>query len=129
MIRSNAEFLEGKRILVVEDDYLIAQDLCDLLSSYGAEIVGPAGRVDDGLELAQNTARLDCAVLDLNLRGESAADIARVLRSRHVGVVIVSGYDSGDIAEEFADTPRLVKPVDSNRLCRTVEQEIKANGG
>lgn len=120
---------EGRRILVVEDDYLIAEDLCDWLSSCGAEVIGPAGRLNKGLELAQNAVGLDCAVLDLNLNGESAVEIARLLRSRKVGFVFVSGYDSGELAEEFADTPRLVKPVDNAELRRVLEQEIRAARG
>jgi CheY-like chemotaxis protein len=121
--------LEGRRILVVEDNYFIAQDVCRVLRDCGAEIVGPVGRAEQGLRLAEDTAGLDGAVLDFNLDGESAVEIARALRSRRIGFVIVSGYDSGGIPEEFADAPRLVKPVDNAELQRMVEKHSAGHGG
>lgn len=119
--------LDGRRILVVEDDYFLAQDMCQILETGGAQIVGPASRVAEGLALAQDTADLDFALLDLNLAGESASEIAVALTSRSVPFVLVTGYDVGGIAQEISNAPRLVKPIDEDDLIRTVEREIAAS--
>ena len=110
--------LAGRRILVVEDEYFIAQDICDVLSKWGAEIIGPASRLTDGLELAQRSTRIDCALLDYNLHGESSLDIAQSLLERGVPFVILTGYDAKGIPEELG--PRLIKPFDEDILCKTV---------
>lgn len=121
--------LTGKRILVVEDEYFIAYDICELLSECGAEIVGPASRLEQAVALARDTEGLDCAVLDMNLFGESAVEIARTLRDRRIGFVFLTGYDVGGISEEFSDAPRLVKPFDKEGLCQSVNQQIEARYG
>ena len=56
--------LSGKKILVVEDEYILAKDVCDVLRDCGAEIVGPVGHLEEGIALAENAMPLDCAVLD-----------------------------------------------------------------
>ena len=66
----NAAMLGGRRLLVVEDDYLVAMDLADELTDHGAEVVGPAGSVKEALALVAATPAIDGAVLDINLRDE-----------------------------------------------------------
>jgi CheY-like chemotaxis protein len=126
---SGQSLLAGKRILVVEDEYFIAQEICDLLDECGAKIVGPASRLKQGIALARETEPLDCAVLDLNLDGESVADVARTLRARKIGFILLTGYDVGGIAEEFSDAPRLIKPFDKEGLCEAVHRQIEASQG
>lgn len=88
MTSPTSGLLDGRRILVVEDDYLIAQELCDVLRDCGAEVVGPVSRLEMGLELARETEGLDCAILDLNLNGKPATEIARALKSRSISLIL-----------------------------------------
>jgi CheY-like chemotaxis protein len=83
--------LAGKRILVVEDEALVAMMLEDMLADLGCEVVGPAMRLDEGLELARLNG-LDAAVLDINLGGERSYPIADLLDARGVPLAFVTGY-------------------------------------
>lgn len=118
--------LAGKKILVDEDEYLLAEDVCEVLRECGAEIVGPVGRLEEGVAVAESDKRLDCAVLDLNLNGKSAVEIAKALTRNNVRFVFVTGYDVGGVAPEFENTPRLVKPFDRTKLCHAVQAQIEA---
>jgi CheY-like chemotaxis protein len=83
--------LAGKRILVVEDEALVAMMLEDMLAGLGCEVVGPAMRLNEGLELARLNG-LDAAVLDINLGGERSYPIADLLEERGVPLAFVTGY-------------------------------------
>jgi DNA-binding response OmpR family regulator len=117
--RPGGRALEGLCVLVVEDDYFIAIELCSALRAAGAEVIGPARDLETGLA-AIRTERLDCGVLDINLRGRLAFEIATELRARGIPAIFATGYDASMIPEELADTIRLEKPVDLNALCRAV---------
>jgi DNA-binding NtrC family response regulator len=111
--------LVGKRLLIVEDEYMIADDLASALEEAGAEVVGPAGTVEDALELVQlNRGRLDGAVLDVNLRDERVYPVADVLASRGVPFVLATGYDVASMPVAYAQMPRCEKPVDKQKLMR-----------
>jgi len=112
------EVLRGRRLLVVEDDYLIAVDLAQALEDLVAEIVGPAGSVREALELIAAAGVLDGAVLDINLGQERAWPIADELRQRNVLFVFTTGYDSWIIPEAHRDAPRCEKPVNTRVLAR-----------
>lgn len=99
--------IRGKRILVVEDEFMVAAMLTDALEDAGAVPVGPASSVVEGLGLIEQH-QLDAAVVDWNLMGELSHDIARALRARGVPCIISTGY--GSVGEEFAHIPRLTKP-------------------
>jgi CheY-like chemotaxis protein len=83
--------LQGKRVLVVEDEALLALFLEDMLGDAGVEVVGPAGTLEAGLELAEAEA-LDAAVLDINLNGLRSFPIADRLHARGVPYVFATGY-------------------------------------
>jgi DNA-binding response OmpR family regulator len=108
------------RVLVVEDDYFIALELCAALRECGAEVVGPARDLRSGLAAIRNE-HLDCAVLDINLQGHLAFQIATELRGRGVPAIFATGYDAKTIPAELADMVRLEKPVDLAALCCAVE--------
>ena len=105
--------LAGKRILVVEDEFIVAAMICDILEDEGAAVVGPAGTLAEGLRFAQDDP-LDAAVLDWNLGGEPGVPVARVLRERGVPFVIATGY--GGVQDEFARVTVLSKPYQPGQL-------------
>jgi DNA-binding response OmpR family regulator len=111
--------LEGYRVLVVEDDYFVAQDLCSILRTRGATVVGPARSVRVGRELA-NAHRPDCVLLDINLHGEYAFELAEELQMRGVRTVFTTGYDTTFIPPRLRSTACLQKPVDTNALVQTI---------
>jgi DNA-binding response OmpR family regulator len=112
--------LKGLRVLVVEDDYFIAIETCDVLSVAGAQVIGPARDLATGLAAIRDE-RIDCAVLDINLRGLMAFPLAKELRAREIPMIFATGYDASTIPAELADVVRLEKPVDLAALCRAIE--------
>ena len=113
--------LNGVRILVVEDNFLAAEVVRDLLESGGCSVVGPVGRIADALRLAEHEA-LDGAILDVNLNGERCFPIALALRQRGVPFVFTTGYDALVIPDAHAGAPRCEKPVDKALLARLLSK-------
>jgi CheY-like chemotaxis protein len=111
-----AETLRGKRLLVVEDDYMIAAELVRALEDQGATVVGPAGSVADALALISTAAALDGGVLDINLGGELIYPVADALRERGTPFVFATGYDAWVIPDQYRDASRCEKPVDVHQL-------------
>jgi CheY-like chemotaxis protein len=110
---------EGRCLLLVEDEYIIADDLALSLERLGFEIVGPAGSVQEALDLVSRDGyRLDGAVLDINLRGERAYPVADALSDRGVPFVFTTGYDTQVIPAPYATVPRCEKPVNLEQLSR-----------
>jgi len=103
--------LHGMRILVVEDEYLLADDLRDTLVEAGAEVLGPVPSVNDAQALIAAEAKIDAAVLDINLRGEMVFPVADALRARGVPFAFATGYDEWALPERFAGSPRVEKPL------------------
>ena len=112
--------LHGLCVLVVGDDYFIATEMCSALRAAGAEIIGPARDLESGLA-ATHDERIDCAVLDINLRGRMAFEIAAHLQARNIPTIFATGYDASMLPKELAEAVRLEKPVDLDELCRAVE--------
>lgn len=108
-----ADLLAGKRVFLVEDEYMIADDMRRLLERAGAYVIGPVGTVAQALKLLDVTDALDLAVLDLNLGGEKAFAIADRLRDRGVRFVFATGYDQDATPQRFADVPHYEKPLDA----------------
>lgn len=111
--------IEGKRILVVEDEFIVAAMLCDVLEDAGAKPLGPIGRVAEGLQVIAS-AVIDAAVLDWNLHGESGSVLADALQSRQIPFLIATGY--GRVEEPFSDRPILSKPYVPNVLLERLGQ-------
>lgn len=98
------------RILVVEDNDLVAETISEALLDSGYEVVGPAPSLGDGLELARH-AELDGAILDVDLGGQFSFPIAFILRDRRVPFLFLTGYDDPTIMPtDWRTTRRLVKP-------------------
>jgi len=121
--------LEGLKVLIVEDNFLLAEATKGLLEDSGCRVVGPAGWLEDGLELAQVEA-LDGAILDINLHGEMSFAIAEVLRARGVPFMFVSGYDDrGIVPLPFRSAPRLGKPVADQHLIEAAAAAFATRAG
>lgn len=112
--------LAGRHILLVEDDYFIADDFAAAFEAAGATVIGPAATLFAALELAMRTERLDGAVLDINLQGQMVYALVDKLQARGVPVVFASGYDRGTIPERYASVPLCDKPVDPTRCARAL---------
>lgn len=113
--------LDGKRVLVIEDEYYIADDLRRILEAVGAEIVGPLSTLEKAHQ-ALDEDRFDCAVIDLNLHGESALPIADRLNEAGRSFAIATGYGSGSVPDRLKDVPRVEKPFDAPALLQLVGQ-------
>jgi len=83
--------LAGKRILVVEDEAMVAMLIEDMLNDLGCDVVGPAMRIEHALQLAE-TAALDAAILDINLGGVRSDPVANILDRRRVPTLFATGY-------------------------------------
>ncbi|MFC3173114.1 response regulator [Novosphingobium bradum] len=105
--------IAGKRILLIEDEFLVSAMLEDELAEMGALVVGPAASLAEGLALAR-AGGFDLAVLDWNLDGESSEPIARALQAAGVPFAISTGY--GVVPKGYADCPVLAKPYDPRDL-------------
>ncbi|MEP9357664.1 response regulator [Sphingomonas sp. KR3-1] len=112
--------LQGLRILVVEDEPVVAMYLEDLLDALGCETIGPASRLADGLALAE-AGGFDAAILDINLGGERSTPIAETLRAHGVPFAFASGY--GNPPEGFGESvPMLEKPYREAQVASALEQ-------
>lgn len=107
--------LSGRRILVVEDEMLVAMLMEDILAELGCTVVGPAARVAEALPLAENQT-LDCAFLDVNVAGERVFPVAAALAARAVPFVFVSGYGEEALEPPFAGRPALKKPFPPSEI-------------
>jgi len=118
-------WLKGCRILVVEDEYLIADDLRSILLEAGAEVLGPVPNVEDAASLIEAEQQIDGALLDINLNGTMAFNIADTLVAREVPFVFATGYDQWAIPDRFALVPRLEKPIKGPQIFAVLAQMIQ----
>lgn len=113
--------LDGTSILIVEDEYFLAEDLRDDLTRAGAKVLQPVGNIDRARDVVRSGERIDAAVLDINLDGEMVFPIADALRERGIPFVFATGYDRSVLPERFLDTPRVEKPFKSDRLAAVLK--------
>jgi DNA-binding NtrC family response regulator len=118
MARRGSSGLKGRRVLVVEDDWFIADAMASLLASEGADVFGPAATLTEGAALAHYWP-IEIALMDLNLHGERADDLVVELAGNDVTVVVVTAYE---IKQAVADSAfaSLQKPVTSTTLLETL---------
>jgi DNA-binding NarL/FixJ family response regulator len=115
---ASEQCLTNRRILLAEDEGLIALDVEAMLQGFGCEVVGPLSELEDIL-LALQAQPLDGALLDVNLRGRQVFDILPEFLSRNIPVVLTSGYDDASLFPcAFRELPRISKPFDQNTLHR-----------
>ena len=118
--------LAGRRVLVVEDEYYLADELERAFREAEATVLGPVSSVEAALYLLGREAMPDAAVLDVNLGGERADPVADVLLARGVPFVFATGYDLASLAERHAGVRRLEKPVEAAVVLREVGRLLGA---
>ena len=99
----------GIRVLIVEDEPIVAMLAEDLLDSIGCVVAGAAATIVEALHAIQ-TLTFDVALIDINLDGEDGLIVANALKAQRMPYIITSGYDAGGIAPGHPDAPILSKP-------------------
>ena len=117
--------LEGRRILIVEDEVLLAMEVEDVLAEAGCTDIVVAGTVQAALERVRRW-RPDGAVLDLNLHGEKSFPVADALDEAGVPFVIVSGHSRSIVPGRHAERPFVEKPSHPQQVVRTLEAALVA---
>lgn len=107
------------QVMIVEDDYLIAALIEEIVKSAGWQVVGPIGRVDEAVRTAAHV-ECDAAVLDVNVGGQAIYPVAEVLSERKVPFLFVTGYDAASLESHFRKRPRLGKPFRARELLGAV---------
>jgi CheY-like chemotaxis protein len=108
--------LAGRKVLVVEDDCLVAQDFAEMLREAGAEVVGPAESLPQAMRVAHGCDGLDCALLDIDLQGIAVFPLAGELRAAGIRMMFLTGLHCDSIPPEFADIPCISKPTVAGRI-------------
>lgn len=101
-----------RRILVVEDETMIAMYIEDMLDRLGCDIEGPVSKLEDAVRLAREGA-FDAAILDVTIRGGQVFPVAEILKERGIPFVLASGYGEWALPEAFRGNTRLQKPFTS----------------
>jgi DNA-binding response OmpR family regulator len=107
--------LPAKKILIVEDGYLLAEAIADSVRSCGMEPVGPVGRLEQACRMARERA-LDGALLDVRLNGDVSFPVASILRMRGIPFIFLTGYENQQIPLDFRGAPVLPKPFEIDEL-------------
>lgn len=124
MVDVNAS-LVGLRILVVEDEVLIAMDIEDMLLDLQCEPVGPASTIEKAITIIRSDDRLDGVLLDMNLRGRTVLPVVEELMRNGVAFVLVTGYARrDDEVPTLRDAPRLSKPFSVSDLSETLSSSF-----
>lgn len=102
--------LAGARVLIVEDEAIVAFMLEDMLVELGCVVIGPALRLADALRLVEEAERIDAAVLDVNIGGERSDRVAEALERRHIPFVFATGYGRQGMTLTGGGAELLAKP-------------------
>jgi PAS domain S-box-containing protein len=111
--------VQGKRILVIEDEPLVALDIEEKLLDAGCEVVGPASSLEAARRLVER-ASFDAALLDANLAGHRVDDLAATLTRRGIPFAFATGYGRESLPDGFSDAPVLAKPFSPEQLLEVV---------
>jgi CheY-like chemotaxis protein len=109
----------GQRILVVEDEYMVAEDVRRWLQGHGAEVIGPAPRLARAHALIASE-RIDAAVLDIHVAGKLVFPAADALAERRIPFLFMSGFDRSIIPARFAHVQLLEKPISLEALLQAI---------
>jgi CheY-like chemotaxis protein len=125
MIPERGQSLVHCHILVVEDEYFIADDMAKVLERFGAKVIGPAPNQEKALALLFSAEKIDAAVLDINLRGSTVFPIADTLIEQGVPFVFATGYAPASVPAAYAGVPRWEKPFDLSDLAKALPHLCK----
>jgi two-component sensor histidine kinase len=114
-LKNRAVDLSGKRVLLIEDEPLVAMEMESELSSLGLEVIGPAAHVDSAKQLIADNV-FEAALVDVNLNGTSVEEVAAALAQKGVPFAFATGYGRDALPEAFRDAPLLAKPVETGAL-------------
>jgi len=109
----------GLRVLIIEDESIVAMLLEDALADLGCSVVGIASRLDEAMGKVSSLA-FDAAILDVNLNGFQTYLVAEALTQRGIPFVLSTGYGTAGLPEVFQDVPLLGKPFQQSDLQRTL---------
>jgi CheY-like chemotaxis protein len=112
--------LGGRNVLVVEDEYFLADDISRSFKAWGAHVLGPVGYIREALDLLEANRTIDAAILDINIGSEMVFPLARTLRARRIPFVFTTGYERTIVEPEFRDIPLWEKPIDMFVLGRAL---------
>jgi two-component system, response regulator PdtaR len=114
----------GQEILIVEDEFLIALQIEEIVERLGFSVLGPAGSVTKGLDLLRRNAP-SAAILDVNLDGVLVTPIAQMCRDRHIPFVLVTAYGRLALDEPLLENaPRIRKPFDEDSIKKFLSDAI-----
>lgn len=99
----------GLRVLLVEDEVMVALLFEDMLSEFGHEVIGPVANLGRAVEMAQREV-LDVAILDLNINGKEVYPVAEALAARAIPFIFATGYGKQGVRTPYGDRPILQKP-------------------
>ncbi len=116
--------LTDRRILIIEDEFMLAQDIQWELEDAGAVVIGPKASVASALELLDHETDIDAVVLDVNLRGEEVFPVADALCARSIPFIFASGYADEVITARYPDAINCPKPFTSGSLLRSLEAAL-----
>ena len=102
--------LRDRRILVVEDEYLIATTLSEQLEGVGSIVVGPVPSVERAIKAIESNPEIDAAILDINLGGAMAYPVADALLARNIPFIFTSGYEDGALRTRYPQIKNCPKP-------------------
>jgi CheY-like chemotaxis protein len=111
------------RILVVDDEVLVAYDVAQIVEDMGAMVIGPAHDLERGLELAERE-QIDFALLDVNLGTQMSTPIAERLKTRGIPFVLVSGYARAHIPASLAEETLLKKPCTPENIRSAIQSAL-----
>ncbi|PVE20744.1 hypothetical protein DC522_30530 [Microvirga sp. KLBC 81] len=114
--------LSGRRVLVVEDEFFVADDLVQAISVLGAEVLGPVPTRDEALDLLAKAGPIDLAVLDISLEDEAVYPVADLLSEQGVPFLFATGYSHVLVPAEYQHVPRWEKPFDVQTLAQALSQ-------
>ena len=116
--------LAGRKILIVEDESLVAMLLETMLEDMGCELFGTASRVPEALEMLSGDDLPDGALLDVNVAGETVYPVAELLKAKGIPMVFSTGYGQGGLAEGWDDQPSLQKPYTEPMIQQALMQAL-----
>mgnify|MGYP004536334525 CR=1 FL=1 len=116
--------LRDCRVLVVEDEYMLADEIVQELTDAGAMVLGPVGTLKDAVDTIGLKPDIDGAILDANLRGEMVFPAADLLVALGVPFVFATGYDASVFPDRFKDVVRCEKPIDIRHLNNAIGRVI-----